>query len=206
MTEFKAYPKTPRLFRDVVITEKIDGTNAAIQIEKRTDEPDENGNYWALADSCTVIINDEAYAVTAQSRKRIITPTDDNFGFAKWVYDNAHDLVLALGEGVHFGEWWGSGIQSGYGLPKGEKRFSLFNVGRWADTAFAVPGLGTVPVLYEGPFSQPVIDRLVDTLKTVGSRASQGHKAEGIVVFHTASRQVYKVLCENDEIPKGLVA
>lgn len=35
MIEFKAWPKIPRLFRDVIITEKIDGTNAAIHIAAR---------------------------------------------------------------------------------------------------------------------------------------------------------------------------
>ena len=36
MTEFKKYGKTPRLeklFENVIITEKIDGTNASIKIE-----------------------------------------------------------------------------------------------------------------------------------------------------------------------------
>ena len=30
--EFKEWPKTPRLLRNITITEKIDGTNAAIGI------------------------------------------------------------------------------------------------------------------------------------------------------------------------------
>jgi hypothetical protein len=68
----------------------------------------------------------------AGSRSQYITPERDNHGFARWVQDDADEL-WALGEGRHFGEWWGSGIQRGYGLQKGEKRFSLFNVARWAD-------------------------------------------------------------------------
>lgn len=39
--------------------------------------------------------------------------------------------LLKLGKGYHYGEWWGKGIQRGYGLE--EKRFSLFNVSRWID-------------------------------------------------------------------------
>ncbi len=60
------------------------------------------------------------------SRTRWITAQDDNHGFARWVEGNKQEL-LKLGAGRHFGEWWGSGIQRGYGLQKGEKRFSLFN-------------------------------------------------------------------------------
>jgi hypothetical protein len=34
MAEFIAWPKTQRLFRDIIVSEKIDGTNAAIHIEE----------------------------------------------------------------------------------------------------------------------------------------------------------------------------
>lgn len=80
MFEFQEWPKIARLFRDVVVTEKIDGTNAAIHF-------DAEGN-WA-----------------AQSHNRLITVGDENFGFAKWVDSNAGPLFEALGEGLHFGEW-----------------------------------------------------------------------------------------------------
>lgn len=126
MTEFTPFPKIPRLFRDIVITEKIDGTNAAI-----TFTPEDG---WTLI---------------TQSRSRVIISSDDNFGFARWAENNAEALFEVLGFGTHFGEWWGSGIQRGYGLPKGEKRFSLFNVHRWKDVDFSsVPGLGVVPTMY----------------------------------------------------------
>jgi hypothetical protein len=167
----------------VVITEKIDGTNAA------------------------VIITDDG-EVAAQSRNRIITPAADNFGFARWVADNAAALADLLPVGVHFGEWWGSGIQRGYGLTNGDKRFSLFNVGRHSGLELgAVPGLTTVPVLAEGIFSTSLVhDALVD-LQTNGSRAAPGFdRPEGVVVFHSAARQVFKALIENDDQPKGVAA
>lgn len=202
--EFIAYPKTPRLFRDIVITEKIDGTNAGVQIQRVDDTYLGDADLVALSSDDGT---DALYTVVAQSRKRLIRVGDDNFGFAAWVRANSVSLVQVLGEGVHFGEWWGSGIQSGYGLDKGEKRFSLFNVRRWKDADLSsVPGLGVVPVLYEGPFMQEVIMSCVDDLRQQGSVAARFMKAEGVIVFHTASGQVYKVLCENDEIPKGLVA
>jgi hypothetical protein len=181
MTEFQPWPKIARLNRDITITEKIDGTNAAVII-------DTDGT------------------VAAQSRKRLITPEDDNFGFARWVADNADRLAFTLGVGRHFGEWWGSGIQRGYGLVKGEKRFSLFNTARYADLVDG-SGLYVVPVLYQGPFSEGAIDEALDRLEFSGSVAAPGFMdPEGVVVFHSAAQQMFKVTIKGDEAPKGLTA
>src|SRR5438105_3732245 len=100
---FEEFPKIARLSRDCIVTEKIDGTNAQIFIT-------EDGT------------------IHFGSRSRWITPENDNYGFARWATEHKEDL-LKLGPGRHFGEWWGCGIQRGYGLK--EKRFSLFNVMRW---------------------------------------------------------------------------
>jgi hypothetical protein len=185
VTEFIAFPKIPRWRREVVVTEKIDGTNAGIQV---------------------VQTGEDCFSVVAQSRKRIITPDDDNFGFARWVQDNASAIVATLGAGVHFGEWWGSGIQRGYGLPQGEKRLSLFNSRRWADVDLsAVPGLDVVPTLYTGPLTEETVDGILDGLRRNGSAVAPFMNPEGVVVWHTASRQNYKILLDNDDVPKGLV-
>lgn len=176
--EFQAFPKIPRLNRDCVITEKLDGTNAQIIITEDGD-------------------------IGAASRKRLITPDDDNYGFARWVHQNREEL-LALGPGRHFGEWWGGGIQRGYGLPKGEKRFSLFNVGRWADPASRPSCCHVVPTLYEGPFCSHVVAQTVDTLRECGSVAAPDFmRPEGVIVWHAASQSLFKVTCEKDEAPKS---
>lgn len=181
MIEFQAWPSTPRLYRDCTITEKIDGTNA-----------------------CVVVGEDGE--VAAQSRKRLITPDDDNAGFARWVYDYAGSLRTALGPGYHYGEWYGSGIQRGYGLT--EKRFALFNVDRWqavAEDLEAVPGLEVVPELATGRFADEMIDDVLAGLRWAGSVAAPGfRRPEGIVVWHHAARQAFKVLLENDDVPKTL--
>src|SRR4051812_22881421 len=121
--EFEAFPKMPRLSREMVITEKIDGTNAQVFITP----VDILG-----AQTCNVpwIATIGGLAIAAGSRTRWLAPTGqgDNFGFAAWVQANVEELIT-LGPGRHFGEWWGKGIQRGYGLA--EKKFSLFNVGRW---------------------------------------------------------------------------
>jgi hypothetical protein len=222
MIEFQAWPKTPRLFRDMVISEKIDGTNAAVQILDISDDvppPDpeaDNLGFGQTEKSKWVSGFDSpdgrSYLVAAQSRKRLITPEDDNFGFAKWVFDNAGDLVRLLGPGRHFGEWWGSGIQRGYGLTKGEKRFSLFNVSRYGPMFETLKsagmqitnGLGVVPVLYEGPFGTAAATSVLNALKMHGSQAAPGFmQPEGIVVYHTAANQTFKVTVEGDDKPKG---
>src|SRR5690606_23517611 len=69
--------------------------------------------------------------IYAGSRNRWLTPDKDNFGFARWVAERAEALIPVLGPGLHYGEWWGKGIQRGYGVEN--KRFSLFNTARWAD-------------------------------------------------------------------------
>lgn len=179
---FQAWPKIARLKRTIYVTEKIDGTNAAIGIT-------EDG------------------VVYAQSRTRIITPEQDNHGFAAWVYDNADELRTTLGTGLHFGEWWGQKIQRTYGLT--EKRFSLFNSSRWiadvddnyrcleAPLCFVVPIIGT----YE---SFDFVDDCIDFLRYGGSVAAPGFKdPEGVVVYHAASRSSFKVTLEKDDEYKG---
>ena len=101
MEEFRGFQKISRLSRECIITEKIDGTNAS------------------------VFITEDGQFLTG-SRTHWIQPEADNFGFSRWAHEHKDEL-LTLGPGHHFGEWWGHGIQRGYGLPKGERRFLLFN-------------------------------------------------------------------------------
>lgn len=225
--EFQGFGKIARLNRPIVVTEKIDGTHAAIGI--RLYAVDLGADYNLPHHDDRVRFVDRGgrdvngmvnYAVVyAQSRKRIITPASDNYGFAKWVYDNAETLVEDLGDGLHFGEWWGSGIQRGYGFEKGDKRFSLFNVKRWTEPCmlvhsdddncrlpkrFATPKLSAVPVLYQGPFDMLNIRACLVDLGVNGSRAAYGfNRPEGVVVYHTAANELFKVTLENDEKPKS---
>lgn len=209
---FEPWPSISRLNKEAIYTEKIDGTNAAVVIERLlpTDpwKPRHGGDIVSLVQPMD---SADEYLVYAQSRKRFVTPGDDNFGFAKWVLDNATNLVTVLGEGRHFGEWWGSGIQGGYGLSNGERRFSLFNVKRWEDTLEChtghelVPQLYRVPILERTVFSTEIAKEWIGTLREYGSVASPGFmKPEGVVVFHTASGTPYKTFLENDLIHKSL--
>lgn len=205
--DFTPFPKIPRLNRDIIVTEKIDGTNAAIVIVpvEQFDKFFPGGAHLpGLDETGATAIAAGTHFIFAQSRKRFITPGNDNFGFANWVERNADNLLLDLGEGTHFGEWWGSGIQRAYGLRGADKTFSLFNTSRWGDVRFETPGLEVVPKLYEGPYDQRAIDLALELLRSQGSLAEPGFdRPEGIVVFHTASRDMFKVTLEGDEQPKG---
>lgn len=166
--------KIPRLYRDIVVTEKLDGTNAAIYVS-------EDGE------------------VLAGSKNRWLSPgkATDNFGFAEWVEQHAGQL-RELGPGWHRGEWWGVGINRGYGIF--ERRFTRFN-GR----APQIPGLvDAVPVLYEGPFTTDDVDSALTSLAAFGSVAAPGFmRPEGVVVYHKASGHLFKATLENDGVPKG---
>ena len=162
--DFKPFPKISRFNRDVVVTEKIDGTNASITIT-------EDGQF-----------------LTA-SRTRYITPQDDNYGFSQWAHEHKADL-LTLGVGTHFGEWWGQGIQRNYGL--NHKRFSLFNVKRWDPTTLP-HCCHVVPILKVTTFEALNVKEIMENLKASGSMACPGYNnPEGIVIYHTASNTLFK--------------
>jgi hypothetical protein len=206
MIEFQAFPKIPRYRRNVRISEKLDGTNAAVAWVPWSleNESDPNVILWKeLADQHGVSVG--MHALLAQSRQRFITPArvkpkNDNYGFAQWVDANAQELTK-LGPGYHYGEWWGYGIQRGYGLP--EKRFSLFNVSRWGDDNPNLPACcHVVPLLADCLPSQ--IEQHVEDLRLNGSKASPGYmRPEGVVVWHTQSKSYYKILLDGDDQPKG---
>lgn len=207
---FVEFQKIPRFYRDIIVTEKIDGTNAQITIIDKAVTPDP-----AIAADPVALVDD--MFIYAGSRNRYLGLAGyDNFGFAAWVQKNAVRLSL-LGPGTHYGEWWGSGIQRGYGLEKGQKRFSLFNVGRWTTDVNAaeelelippVPGLGVVPIMYQGlQIRHGVTDEVRECLKKLsvtGSMAAPGFKRpEGVVIWHTHSRQYVGKVTLGDDGHKG---
>lgn len=87
LPEFKEFKKIPRLSREIIITEKIDGTNGLIYI-------------------------DETNELFIGSRNRWLDEHSDNHNFWHWATENKEEL-LKLGKGYHYGEFWGNGIQRG---------------------------------------------------------------------------------------------
>lgn len=174
---FKPWDKISRYNKETfVITEKIDGTNGVIFVGAGGE-------------------------ILAGSRNRWLNPGADNFGFAKWVEENRDDL-LSLGEGYHYGEWYGLGIQRGYGLE--EKRFALFNTGRWGSENKPVC-CDVVPVLEimnvkSADFA--FFKSCCESLQKEGSRINQFKDPEGICIYATEAKKYYKMLIENDELHK----
>lgn len=195
MTEFHEFPKIARYSREAIVSEKLDGTNSSIYIG-----PD--GEFLT------------------GSRKRWITPDDDNFGFAAWAQEHKDEL-LTLGNGRHFGEWWGHGIQRGYGLAKGDRRLSLFNVIRWCEhdqepqqiptgdesvkMQSVLPArVGLVPVLWRGSMDYLDVRSMMAELAVEGSCAAPGFmNPEGIVIYHVAGNVAFKKTLEHDDEPKS---
>lgn len=201
---FQPFPKIPRLVRGCTITEKIDGTNAQIYIVRTTPL---TGPPTEIPLARKILEDDSTLSMYAGSRSRYIQPgkSTDNYGFAQWVVDHVEEF-WKLGEGRHYGEWWGGKIGRGYGIV--EKRFSLFNTRRWQPGRAPLPeGITCVPVLYEGEFTAEAIDGAMRILREQGSQAQPGfNRPEGIVVFHHASSTMFKRTLENDSEPKGLAS
>jgi hypothetical protein len=170
--EFGGFGKIPRWSREVIVTEKIDGTNGQVCVN-------EDG---------TVLFG---------SRNRWLTLDNDNSGFCRWGMEHVGEL-LALGPGRHFGEWWGQGIQRNYGLK--EKRFSLFNVSKWNADNPPPACCSVVPTLWRGPMEQLDVDCIMDLLWGCGSHAADGFlNPEGIIIFHTAAGNMFKKTFEKDQ-------
>lgn len=165
--EFKAWPKITRVEnrRKPIFTEKIDGTNACI------------------------VISEDGY-FGAQSRSRVITPDDDNFGFAGWCERNKEEL-LKLGPGYHYGEWWGLGIQRGYGVE--DKRFSLFNIRRWGEHNPNTPKCVSVVPFIRANSIEEVKQLLIEN----GSLAVPGYmRPEGAVMFDVDTETCFKIIID----------
>lgn len=174
--DFLKWPSIQRLSsEEVIITEKIDGTNSIIHVA-------EDGT------------------VTAGSRNRWLTLEADNFGFCKWVTENA-DALRHLGPGYHYGEWYGPGIQRGYGTD--QRRFALFS--HWMDPIPEV--CQKVPVLYRGEWYPALFDEVVNQLASSGSVLVPGFMdPEGVVIqFKNERNAKFKKFCKNDKLHKHMI-
>src|SRR5690606_34883481 len=102
---FKSIPKTKDSSK-LIITQKLHGTNGLF----------------------CVFFNEETNRLDLKvgSKNRWLSEDADNHGFYKWAMERKEDIISALGEGWHYGEFVGQGIGNTEGLDK--KVFALFNV------------------------------------------------------------------------------
>ena len=195
--DFTGFGKIPRLKSSMVVTEKLDGTNAQIYITN--DAIEHRLNDWNPQIEPNCVLSKGGLSLFVGSRKRWITPDDDNYGFARWVSEHGTELIDFLGEGKHFGEWWGQGIQRRYDMT--EKKFSLFNVNRFGKGRQELPDfLDVVPTLASGNLESGEIDQIMSDLKSSGSIAAPGFmNPEGIIVWNCKARQYFKSTFEHDK-------
>jgi hypothetical protein len=185
LIDFKPWPKIGRLNKAMMtITEKVDGTNAQINIH-----PDyESGVHTIIRVGSR---NRELGWIKVNNLGEYMDcrRDGDNFGFFAWCVEHCSEL-LKLGNGRHYGEWWGQGIQIGYGQEG--RFFSLFNARRWTAAYEAMKaGYATdfpsccsvVPILKVHAFDPKVIDDVLYSLRETGSIAAPGWmEPEGIIV------------------------
>lgn len=173
LENFTSWGKTPRAGskgETIVVMEKMDGSNCGIHIKDDT-------------------------IVGIQSRNRSISPNadgnqNDNFGFARWVHENQEEL-LKLGDGSHYGEWCGEGIQKNPHKLVGKHWFLFSNPFRPVETLPEC--VSKVPVLYVGDDSDEIMRIFV---KLYTDSKEQGYKAEGIIVYYPKQKRREKITFE----------
>ncbi len=183
--KFPKYPKTQRLENETItISEKIDGTNGLIRI---CPAPWEGGRRDIIAGSRS------KWLIPGKTRSW------DNHGFGQWVEDNRQELYK-LPDGDHYGEWYGRGINRGYGLK--EKRFMLFNRDRYGDLEDFPNGVEVETVLSSNigvKELSDVLHVLTERLMKSGSEHVPGFaKPEGVILRFKLAGKVYKQVFDYD--------
>lgn len=158
--QFRKWPKIKRLTdTEMVITQKLDGTNAQI----------------LFADYSTP---DSIRCMVGSRNKWLIE--GDNFGFKAFVTEHYKILFRVLGPGRHYGEWCGPGIQTSEGL---EER-KLFLFGNYTEIPNSSKHLiDTVPELYRGAVSLEAVRHHLEHLILDGSYVNGFDRPEGLIVI-----------------------
>lgn len=191
--EFERFSSLTCFSQGWTITEKLDGTNAQIGWWPI--------NHWECEPE-NALLERKGFCLFAGSRNRWLSIENDNAGFARYAVANAEEL-FKLGEGRHFGEWYGSGIQRGYGLTGGEKRFALFNTLRWKDNPERPECCEVVHTFINNDYldnPSSSAESIMSNLKENGSYQCPGFmNPEGIVMFHRKSSVSFKKTFDYDE-------
>lgn len=205
MPLFEEFKKIPRYRQNLCITEKIDGTNAQVHIQVL--ENLSNFDIMKKNLYCIGTWFDEGlpHLMFAGSRNRWIAPENtpgldkgcDNYGFAGWVKENFDDLK-SLGEGSHYGEWWGGKIGRKYG--RAEKTFSLFNAIRWNPNNPNKPDCcGVVDIIDTTDPVEAMMELKDNGSMILTDDGSRFQNPEGIIIYHPGSKSYFKQTFEYDK-------
>jgi|ERR1035437_1038208 hypothetical protein len=210
--KFESFPDIKKLGTAVLfITQKIHGANAQVFIYRdykvletvpldakvedyQSKYPDKE--LGLEPDYGTSYLVEMFTNLACGSRSQWVSPGKDNFGFAEMVYANKQEFIDKLGLGRHYGEWAGSGINSGEGLK--QKTFVLFDHWKFPPERPLPPNTVVVPVLYSGPFDMSKVEECMNDLRANGSKLVAGFmRPEGVVVRIKGER--YKVVFQDEE-------
>lgn len=214
-----AHPYAPPSYgNEVVVTEYVDGPRCAVGMtilpkaspegEVGAHDPGVGISKTELANLLHIIVRPDGtrYGVWAQTSRRIVKPSDDVYGFAAWVQDNAEALLAVLGTGIHYGIWHGEGIQRGYGM--GYRAFALLDV-RYRKVlqdallrGKLVPGLTVVPELYRGFPQRDAVASALRRLRGCGSLVAPFTASKGVVLY--VSGHEFTIPHETDHPPTPL--
>ncbi len=222
---YSSFPSIERLENIYcIISEKVDGTNGLIEIH--------NPGSGCSSEQCTAFpcgVKDcsEEPVIKFGSRNRYITFNDDNAGFANFFRhyearfkDVAADIVLkelkVSGETLTecqeqyplriYGEWFGSGIQRGYGLKdKFFMPFSTFYAEKLIE--YQVPNIVKPNIMYTGKFSQEIANTCMQTLTNGSLVIPEFKRPEGIVIhfpkYNFRLKQTFEGSKWEQNIPKA---
>ena len=138
MQKFFKFPSIKQ-FRNIVRDVEYNENNKKIRFERTVKLHGTNASIvYNLLPTHSTQPHEKLYA---QSRNNVITPDNDNAGFAKWVDENYNVLHCILGDFasealgnwdnethlVVYGEWCGKGIQKGVAVNNCEKMFVVFD-------------------------------------------------------------------------------
>jgi len=144
---FIKWAKIQRLHKaEMVITQKMNGTNGQILFE-------DNGDFMI------------------GSRNRWLSVHKDNFGFYNWAHEHITELFEIFGPGRHYGEWAGPGIQNGEGLK--ERVFFSFNPFLEKPDTINWINVESIPLLYYGHWDDSQRDIAMQKLCEDGSQVSR---------------------------------
>ncbi len=172
MSEHIKFPKIPRVEKvEVIITEKLDGTNALIYI-------DDNGD------------------MKFGSRNRWLTEDSDNHGFYTFCMKNK-DMLARLGRGYHYGEFIGSGIARQYGFTNGERKLYMFDA-RLVDRELG-DNIKVVPILKQATLHDmtglfDLRDYINPSTTVRESTINKDTRMEGVMIFLTHLNKYIKVI------------
>ena len=193
-----------------IISEKIDGTNGLIEIQNKAN----NSNTGSMI-------------VKFGSRNRYISFSDDNAGFANFFrhyekkFKNMAKEIIASSYNEDsqtdeiptenyplriYGEWFGKGIQRGYGLKdKFFMPFSTFYAEKLIE--YQVPNIVKPNIMYTGKFSQEIADTCMQTLTNGSLIIPEFKRPEGIVIhfpkYNFRLKQTFEGSKWEQNIPKA---